>query len=31
MLEFELKGLGGIGDRIRRFLDAEIDGYNPRR
>jgi len=31
MLELELKGLGGIGDRIRPFLDAEIDGYNPRR
>ena len=30
MLEFELKGLGGIGDRIRPFLDAGIDGYNPR-
>lgn len=31
MLELELKGLGGIGDRIQSFLDAEIDGYNPRR
>lgn len=30
MLEFELKGLGGIGDRIQSFLDAGIDGYNPR-
>lgn len=30
MFELELKGLGGIGDRIRPFLDAEIDGYNPR-
>ena len=31
MLELELKGLGGIGDRLQSFLDAEIDGYNPRR
>ena len=29
MVELELKGLGGIGDRIRPFLNNEIDGYNP--
>ena len=31
MLEIELRGLGGIGDRIQGFLDTEIDGYNPGR
>ena len=31
MLELELRGLGGIGDRIRSFLDDEIDGYDPGR
>jgi LPS-assembly protein len=29
MVELELKGLGGIGDRIHSFLNNEIDGYNP--
>ncbi|MEX0449355.1 LPS-assembly protein LptD [Spiribacter onubensis] len=31
MLELELRGLGGIGDRIRPFLRDEIDGYDPGR
>ncbi len=31
MLELELKGLGGIGDRIQSFLGSEIDGFNPER
>lgn len=30
MLELELRGLGGIGDRIRQFVSGEIDGYNLR-
>lgn len=29
LLELELKGLGGIGDRIQPFLSDEIDGYKP--
>ncbi len=29
MIELELRGLAGIGDKIRPFLQAEIDGYNP--
>ena len=29
MIELELRGLGGIGDRIRPFLRDEIDGYDP--
>ncbi|MFM9817578.1 UNVERIFIED_CONTAM: LPS assembly protein LptD [Spiribacter pallidus] len=29
MFELELRGLGGIGDRIRPFLRDEIDGYDP--
>jgi len=29
MVELELKGLGGFGDRIQSFLSNEIDGYNP--
>ncbi|MBY5269121.1 LPS-assembly protein LptD [Spiribacter salinus] len=31
LFELELKGLGGIGDRIRPFLSDEIDGYNAER
>ena len=30
MLELELRGLGGIGDRLRGFISSEIDGYNLR-
>ena len=29
LLELELRGLGGIGDRIGAFLNDEIDGYRP--
>mgnify|MGYP000199671006 FL=1 len=29
MLELELRGLAGIGDKIRPFLRDEINGYNP--
>ncbi len=31
LLELELRGLGGIGDRIQSFLRDEIDGYDPGR
>ncbi len=29
MLELELRGLAGIGDKIQPFLRDEINGYNP--
>jgi LPS-assembly protein len=31
LFELELRGLAGIGDKVRPFLTDEIDGYNPGR
>jgi len=30
LFELELRGLAGIGDKVRPFLSDEIDGYKPR-
>jgi LPS-assembly protein len=31
LIEFELRGLGGIGDRISDFIDDAVAGYRPLR